>query len=170
MAACRFEVHHRIPRYLLGFFDWFAMADLDGEGLQAWFEWEGEAFRYGVDSNVSREELELVIEVSASPVPAAAHRSGHSRSGDFVRWGRRGGLRTLALYGRGWFVLLVGGRWEKITLLSAWKRSGLRNVSFWNFVIREVDSDSGRPERMTERVEAAFDEAVARLRGQEPSA
>jgi hypothetical protein len=39
MAACRFEVHHRTPRYLLGFFDWFAMADLDGEGLQAWFEW-----------------------------------------------------------------------------------------------------------------------------------
>jgi len=39
MAACRFEVHHRIPRYLLGFFDRFAMADLDGEGLQAWFEW-----------------------------------------------------------------------------------------------------------------------------------
>jgi len=55
-------------------------------------------------------------------------------------------------------------------LLSAWKHSGLRNVPFWNFVIREVDSYSRRPDRMTERVEAAFDEAVARLRGQEPSA
>lgn len=24
-------------------------------------------------------------------------------------------MRTLALYGRGWFVLLAGRRWEKIT-------------------------------------------------------
>jgi hypothetical protein len=115
MAACRFEVHHHIPRCLLGFFDRFAMADLDGEGLQAWFEWDGEVFRYGVDPDASRAELELLIEASASLVPAAAHRSGHSRRGDFARWGRRGGLRTLALYGRGWFVLLAGRRWEKIT-------------------------------------------------------
>jgi hypothetical protein len=59
------------------------------------------------------EQLELLIE--AFPVPSAAHRSGHSRGGDFVRWGCRGGLRTLALYGRGWFVLLAGRRWKKIT-------------------------------------------------------
>ena len=39
MAACRFELHHRIPRYLLGCYDRFAVADLDTEGLQAWFEW-----------------------------------------------------------------------------------------------------------------------------------
>jgi hypothetical protein len=115
MAACRFEVHHCIPRCLLGFYDRFAAADLDGEGLQAWFEWEEEAFRYGVDPDVSREELELLIGASTSPVPRAAHCSGHSKGGDFARWGRRGGLRTLALYGRGWFVLLASRRWEKIT-------------------------------------------------------
>jgi hypothetical protein len=115
MAACRLEVHHSIPRCLLDFYDRFAMADLDSEGLQAWFEWEGEAFRYGVDPDVSREELELLIEASTSPVPTVALSSGYSRGGDFARWGRRGGLRTLALYGRGWFVLLAGRRWEKIT-------------------------------------------------------
>ncbi len=109
------EVHHSVPRCLLGSYDRFAAADLDGEGLQAWFEWEEEAFRYGVNPDVSREELELLIEASASPIPAAAHHLSHSRVGDFVRWGRRGGLRTLALYGRGWFVLLASRRWGKVT-------------------------------------------------------
>jgi hypothetical protein len=112
MAACRFEVHHHIPRCLLGFYDRFAEDEFDGEGLQAWFEWEEEAFRYGVDPDVSREELQFLIEASASPVSRAAHRAHHSLGGDFARWGRRGGLRTLALYGRGWFVLLAGRRWE----------------------------------------------------------
>ena len=32
-----------------------------------------------------------------------------------MRWGRLGGLETLALYGPGWFVLLARRRWEKIT-------------------------------------------------------
>jgi hypothetical protein len=47
MAACGFEVHHRVPRCLLGFFDRFVAGDLDGEGFQAWLLWEEEAFRYG---------------------------------------------------------------------------------------------------------------------------
>jgi hypothetical protein len=115
MAACRFELHHHVPRCLLGYFDRFAGSDLDGEGLQAWFEWEGEAFRYGVDPDVSREELKLLIETSTSSVPAAMHRVHHSRGGDFARWGRRGGVRTLTLYGRGWFMLLASRRWGKIT-------------------------------------------------------
>jgi len=115
MAACRFEVHHRVPRCLLGFFGRFAAGGLDGEGLQAWVEWEEEAFRYGVNPDVSREELELLIVASASPVLRAAHRAHHSGGGDFARWGRRGGLRTLTLYGRGWFMLLASRRWEKIS-------------------------------------------------------
>lgn len=115
MAACRFEVHHRVPRCLLGFFDRAASGDLDAAGLQAWFEWEEEAFRYGVDPDVSREDLVSLIDSSAAPIPASEHRAGHSQSGDFVRWGRRGGLVTLALYGRGWFVLLARRRWEKIS-------------------------------------------------------
>ena len=115
MAACRFEVHHCVPRSLLSFYDRFVTGDLDGEGLQAWWNWEEEAFRYGVDPDLSRKELEALIEASVSLVPATTHRSGHSRAGDFSRWGRRGGLRTLALYGRGWFALLAMRRWRKIT-------------------------------------------------------
>jgi len=109
------ELHHRIPRCLLGFFDRASEGDLDPAGLQAWFEWEEEAFRYRVDPDISPEGLRALIEASASPVPSAAHRSGHSRGGDFARWGRRGGLRTLTLYGRGWFMLLASRRWEKIS-------------------------------------------------------
>ena len=115
MVVCHVEIHHRVPRCLLGYFDRFVAGNLDGEGLQAWSDWEEEAFRYGVDPNVSREELETLIKFSASPVPATEHRADHSRAGDFARWGRRGGLRTLALYGRGWFSLLARRRWEKIT-------------------------------------------------------
>jgi hypothetical protein len=48
-------------------------------------------FRYGLDPDVSREELELLIEASASPVSASAHRSDHSLGEDFVRWCPRGG-------------------------------------------------------------------------------
>ena len=115
MAASAVEVHHRVPRCLLGFFDRAASGDLDAAGLQAWFEWEEEAFRYGVDPDISREDLVSLIYSSTVPVPAAEHRAGHLQAGDFARWGKRGGLATLALYGRGWFVLLAKRRWEKIT-------------------------------------------------------
>ncbi len=115
MAACRTQVHHRVPRCLLGFYDRFLAGELDGEGFQAWWEWEEEAFRYGVNPDVSREELEALIEASASPVSATMHLSGHSGAGDFARWGRRGGLRTLALYGLDWFALLARRRWKRIT-------------------------------------------------------
>ena len=50
-----------------------------------------------------------------APVLASTHRSGHSQGGDFARWDRRGDLRTLALYGRGWFALLARRHWEKVT-------------------------------------------------------
>jgi hypothetical protein len=53
MAGCRFEVHHRLARYLLGFYDRAVAGDLDGEGLPAGFEWEEESFRYGVDPDIS---------------------------------------------------------------------------------------------------------------------
>ena len=115
MASCRFEVHHRVPGCLLGFYDRFVAGELDEEGFQAWWDWEEEAFRYGVDPDVSREELEALIEASASPVPSTEHQAAHSQAGDFARWGRRGGLRTLALYGPGWFALLARRRWNKIT-------------------------------------------------------
>ncbi len=115
MAACRFEVHHRVPRCLLGFFDRAASGELDGAGLQAWIEWEEEAFCFGVDPDVSHGELEALIEGSTVELAADEHRAAHSEAGDFARWGRLGGLKTLALYGPGWFVLLARRRWEKVT-------------------------------------------------------
>jgi hypothetical protein len=94
MSASAVEVHHRVPRCLLGFFDQAASDELDGEGLQAWFEWEEEAFRYGVDPDACRGELAALIEVSAVEISEDQHKASHSAAGDFVRSGRLGGLET----------------------------------------------------------------------------
>lgn len=53
-------------------------------------------------------------------------------------------------------------------LLSRWKRSGLKDVAFKNFVVTEVDPDLPQPSRMTERVTAAFAAATERATGQVP--
>ena len=108
------HLHHRIPRCLLRAHDRACEGELDAAGLQAWFEWEEEAFRYGVDPDVSRDGLVGVIEASAAPIPAVEHRRCHSDAGDFSRWGRQGGLATLALYGRPWFSLLGRRRWGRV--------------------------------------------------------
>jgi hypothetical protein len=113
MAACRFEVHHRLPCCLLGYFDRAREGDLDGQGLQRWFDWE-EAFRYRVDPAISRKEHSSLIASSAARIPATEHRTVHQEASDFVRWGRRGGLRTLALYGQLYFSLLADLRWGRI--------------------------------------------------------
>ncbi len=114
-STARRETHHRVPRCLLKAYDRGHGPGLEAEDLQAWFEWEEEALRYGVDPDVSREGLVGLIDSSAALIPAAEHRASHSQAGDFVRWGRRGGLATLARYGRGWFALLARRRWNKIT-------------------------------------------------------
>jgi hypothetical protein len=114
MAACRFEVHHRVPCCLLGYFDRAREGDLDGTGLQTWFDWEEEAFRYGVDPDISRKELSSLIASSAAKIPALDHSAVHSVAGDFARWGRLGGLQTLRRYGRLWFSLLGRRRWGHI--------------------------------------------------------
>lgn len=108
------HLHHRVPRCLLRSFDRAREGELDAAGLQAWFDWEEEAFSYGVDPDVSRTELSGLIEASAAPILAPAHRRHHSEAGDFSRWGRRGGLATLALYGRPWFSLLGRRRWGRV--------------------------------------------------------
>ena len=114
MAACRFEVHHHVPRCLLGFFNRASSGELDGLGLQAWSDWEEESFRYGVDPDVSRGELAALIEVSAVEIPEERHKASHSAAGDFVRWGRLGGLETLRRYGPPWFALLGQRRWVRV--------------------------------------------------------
>ena len=111
MAA---HVHHRIPRCLLKAWDRGHGPGLEPEDLQAWFDWEEEAFRYGLNPDASREELAAMIDRSTVEIAGDEHRTGHSEAGDFARWGRRGGLRTLARYGRPYFSLLARFRWGRV--------------------------------------------------------
>ena len=108
------EVHHEIPRCLLGLHD---RADAhtrdDGEGIQLWLDYELEAMRYGVDPDASRDDLAALIDGSTVELARNDHRTDHAE--DFARWGRRGGLATLRLYGPGWFGMLARRRWRKIT-------------------------------------------------------
>lgn len=114
MAAYRVEVHHRVPRCLLKVWDRGHGPGLEPEDLQAWFNWEEEAFRYGVDPDVSRKELAALIEGSTVEITGDEHRAGHSVAGDLARWGRLGGLETLRRYGRPWFALLGRRRWGRV--------------------------------------------------------
>jgi hypothetical protein len=114
-SAERREVHHRVPRCLLKVYDRGHGPGLKPEDLQAWFDWEEEAFRYRVDPDVSREELAALIEGSTVEIAGEEHRASHSAVGDFVRWGRLGGLKTLRRYGRPWFSLLGRRRWKKVS-------------------------------------------------------
>jgi hypothetical protein len=109
------HVHHWIPRCLLKVYDRGHGPGLEPEDLQAWFDWEEEAFRYGMDPDVSCGELTALIEGSTVEIAGDKHRAGHSAAGDFARWGRLGGLKTLALYGPDWFALLAKRRWRKAT-------------------------------------------------------
>ena len=102
------HVHHRTPCCLLRLFD------LAAEGLVDRSEFDAEAERWGVDPRVSREVLAAMVEGSTAEIPAAERRRLHEDAGDFARWGRRGGLRTLALYGRPHFSLLARFRWGRV--------------------------------------------------------
>lgn len=106
------EVHHHVPRCLLRLRDRADDAGWTGEAIELEMEFEHEARRWGVDPEISREDLAAMIDGSTVEVFAEEHRAEHAE--DFRRWGRRGGLRTLALYGAPWFSLLALRRWEKV--------------------------------------------------------
>ena len=114
-STVRREIHHRIPCCLLKVYDRGHGPGLEPEDLQAWFDWEEDAFRYGVDPDVSREELAALIEGSTVEIVDDEHRARHSEAGDFARWGRLGGLETLRRYGRPWFSLLGRRRWGRVS-------------------------------------------------------
>ena len=108
------EVHHGVPRCLLRLRNRAdAYPELDGEGIQLWLDYELEALRWSVNPDVSREDLAALVEGSTVELPREEHRDTHT--GDFVRWGRRGGLATVKRYGTAWFSLLARRRWERIT-------------------------------------------------------
>ena len=113
-ASGRQEVHHRVPQCLLRLRDQAdAHSDLDAEGLQLWLDYELEALRFGVDPDISREDLKALVEGSTVLLSREEHRSGHEN--DFVRWGRRGGLATVRRYGTSWYSLLARRRWERVS-------------------------------------------------------
>ena len=61
MAARKPEGCRDIPRCLLTLHEKASGASLDGEGIQAWLEWEMEALRWGVPVEISRDELEALV-------------------------------------------------------------------------------------------------------------
>jgi hypothetical protein len=108
-SEARTDVHHGAPRWLLGLFDAAAT------GLAEWSEFDAEAARWGVEvRRLSREDLFALIAGSTHEIPTTEHRRLHQEASDFVRWGRRGGRRTLALYGRPYFSLLARLRWGRV--------------------------------------------------------
>ena len=105
-AEPRADVHHGAPRCLLELFDTAAGSLADRSELDAEME------RWGIEvRGLSREELTTLIAGSTYEIPTTEHRTLHQEEGDFVRWGRRGGRRTLALYGRPYCSLLASLRW-----------------------------------------------------------
>jgi hypothetical protein len=105
------DVHHGGPRCLLRLFDAAA------RGLADWSEFDAEAERLCIEvRGLSREELRALIESSTFEIPTAEHRRLHQEASDFVWWGRRGGLRTLDLYGRSYVSLLARFRWGRVEL------------------------------------------------------
>ena len=105
------DVHHGGPRCLLRLFDAAA------RGLADWAEFDAEAERHSIEiRGLSREGLAALIESSIREIPTTERRRLHQEASDFVRWGRRGGKRTLALYGRPYFSLLARFRWGRVEL------------------------------------------------------
>ncbi len=112
------EAHHAAPHCLISLHEKANGTSLDGEGIQAWLEWEWEATRWRVPVEISREDLEALVISSEVVLEREVHRLVHQddwrRWGS--RWGSRGGRETLRRYGPGWFALLARRRWGRISL------------------------------------------------------
>ena len=105
------DVHHGAPRCLPRLIDAVAGAFAD------WSEFDAEAERCGIEvRGHSREDLRALIESSTREISTTEHRRLHQEASDFVRWGRRGGLRTLSLYSPPYFSLLTRLRWGRVEL------------------------------------------------------
>ena len=107
------ELHHEAPRCLISLHEKANGTSLDGEGIQAWVEWEMEAMRWRVPVEISRDDLEALVRASEVVLERETHRLLHAS--DWQRWGSRGGRETLRRYGTEWFALLALRRWRRIT-------------------------------------------------------
>ena len=108
------HLHHEKPRHLLRLHREAHGAVARIGCVEGWLTWEAEAVRYGVPVDIGAADLAELVESSTVAIAADEHRNGHSERGDFARWGRMGGLRTLQLYGTSWFSLLALRRWDRI--------------------------------------------------------
>jgi hypothetical protein len=108
------ELHHAAPRCLISLHEKANGTSLDGEGIQAWVEWEMEAMRWRVPVEISKDDLEALVETSEVVLKRETHRLLHES--DWQRWGSRGGRETLKRYGTEWFALLALRRWRRITI------------------------------------------------------
>jgi hypothetical protein len=114
VAAPKLEFHHAAPRCLLGLHERAnSTTTLDGQGIQAWLEWEWEAMRWKVPVEIPRADLEELVQRSEELLDRERHRIVHQS--DWRRWGSRGGRETFRRYGSAWFSLLALKRWGRIT-------------------------------------------------------
>ena len=113
MAARRDpEHHHAAPSCLLSLREKAnTLSSLDGEGIQAWVEWEMEAMSWRVPFEISMEDLLILVEPSEVVLEREKHRLMHAP--DRRQWGSRGGRETLRRYGSSWFSLLALWRWGR---------------------------------------------------------
>ena len=72
-----------------------------------------EVMRWRVPLEISRHDLEALVETSVVVLERESHRILHSS--DWQRWGARGGKETLRRYGTEWFALLALRRWGRLT-------------------------------------------------------
>ena len=120
----REELHHATPRCLISLHEKANGSSLDGEGIQAWLEWEMEAMRWRVPVEISRDDLKALVKTSGVVLEREAHRLLHES--DWQRWGSRGGKETLRRYGTEWFALLALRRWGRLTSEDLDAARGLR--------------------------------------------
>jgi hypothetical protein len=85
----------------------------DREISPAWLEFVVEAERWRVPVQISRAELEWLVEHSTEILEREKHRLLHAS--DWQRWGRRGGLSTVRRYGTEWMAALALKRWGRIS-------------------------------------------------------
>jgi hypothetical protein len=123
MAASAAQIHHRIPCRLLKVWDRGHGSGLGPEDLAASIEWEEEAYRYGVDPEISREVLAALIEGSTVELGVEDHRATHTEAGDFARWAGSGASRLSVSTGRGGSCSWRVGAGRRSPLCSSKKRS-----------------------------------------------
>jgi hypothetical protein len=78
VSARKPEVHHAAPRCLLTLHERANGAELDGEGIQAWVEWEIEAMRWRVPVEIARRDLETLVRSSEVVLEKEKHRLVHA--------------------------------------------------------------------------------------------